>query len=379
MNLPTVFWSVPCFDKRRAQPFPVYNRHFELDWSLLNENQVSDVLAIVNSKTGKTHSPSSLESTVVSIQRSCNQPDNRMLAYRKYFTERGEDAAEDNSLACTSFVCVNLNREYFEDENGVEISNYAMIQHVSGESEPVILGDPDSVLRLSHSPPVNVAEWSEQSANTLAQFLDVVRRICSSEWYRHPQAFTFEIQRGGDSSKFPETAHSKLLEAVFPNDSETLAVLAYFRQLHAKDKLLIRACDIFVRTCGDERKRFWVSERMESFTELIDSPPIPFNATETRRKIIQMFMYGAGLLHANSSHGDDKKLAELIKAQGKHRAVAVFNNCLWDILSIAITLYHVLKRDFDYWTGSCGLTGPTRIDIPTLFDGFTTQVDRGSK
>jgi len=375
MNLPTVFWSVSCFDKRRAQPFPVYNRHFELDWSLLNKQQVCEVLAIVSPKTGKGHSPSGLDSTVIAIQRSRNQPDNRMLAYRKYFTERFEDAAEDNRLACTSFVCVNLNREYFEDENGDEISHYAMIQHVSGQSKPVILGDPDSVLRLSQSTPANVSEWSEQSANTLAQFLDVVRRICCSDWYRRPQAFTFEIQNGGDSSKFPDPADSKLLEAVFPNASETLAVLAYFRQLHAADKLLIRACDVFVRTCGDERKKFWVSERMESFTEMIDSPPIPFNTTETRREIIRMFMYGAGLLHANSSHGDDKKLIELIRSQGKHRAVAVFNNCLWDILSIAITLYHVLKRDFDYWTGNCGLAGPTRLDIPTLFDGFTTQAD----
>ena len=186
MNLPTVFWSVSCFDKRRAQPFPVYNRHFELDWSLLNDQQVCDVLAIVCPKTGKAHSPSGLDSTVISIQRSRNQPDNRMLAYRKYFTERFEDAAEDNRLACTSFVCVNLNREYFEDENGEEISHYAMIQHVSGQSEPVIIGDPDSVLRLSQSTPVNVSEWSEQSANTLAQFLDVIRRICSSDWYRRP-------------------------------------------------------------------------------------------------------------------------------------------------------------------------------------------------
>ncbi len=370
MTLPVVFWSVPCFDKRRENPLPVYNRLFVLDWTSLDTTQTSEVLSILQPDGNKSRSPSSLQASVISIQRSNKGADDRMLAYRKYFVARPENADDEDTAIQQSFTFVNLNREYFEDENGREISHYAMIQHVSGQNEPVILGDVDSVLRLSLCDPVNVNEWSEGRANTIAQFLDVVERICNSRWYRRPPVFTFEIESGGDSTKFPSAADSKLLEAVFPNDSETQSVLAYFRQLHAGDRLLTRTCEAFIRNCGDERRTFWMTERLESFREMVDSAPVPFTDTGTRREIIKMFMYGAGLLHATSNDGADNRLAELIRTQGKHRAVMIFNHCLWDILKIAITVYHVTKREFEHWIGSCGLAPPTRVDMPSLFEGF---------
>jgi hypothetical protein len=293
-----------------------------------------------------------------------------MLAFRKYFLEKAENPVEDNQSLHQSFVFVNLNREYFEDEAGREVSLYAMIQHVSGQEEPVILGDPESVLRLAPSTPINVSQWSEESANTIAQFLDVVERICGSKWYRRPPVFTFEFQSDGDSTEFPAASDSQLLEAVFPDHTETIAVLAYFRQLHAADRLFTRTCETFLRTCGDHRKSLWMTERLESFRCMVDSSPIPFTEMGTRREIIRMFMYGAGLLHANSNDGADVKLAEMIGKHGQHRVVMVFNNCLWDILNDAIAIYHIVKNDFIYWVDSCGLAKPTRIDIPSLFKGF---------
>ena len=379
MTLPIIFWSVPCFDKRRENPLPVFNRLFVLDWSSLTEEQVADVVAILLPARQESHSPSSFDTSVISIQRSNEGPDNRMLAYRRYFVERPERVEDEDTPIQQSFTFVNLNREYFEDEKGNEISHYAMIQHVSGQEEPIILGDVDSVLRLALCEPINVADWTEVSANTIAQFLDVVERICRSKWYRRPPVFTFEFQSGGDSSKFPSASDSKLLEAVFPNDQETISVLAYFRQLHAADRLFTRTCDTFIRICGDERKTFWMTERLESFKEMVDSHPIPFTGIGTRREIIKMFMYGAGLLHATSNDGADAKLAELIRTQGKHRAVLIFNHCLWDILSIAITVYHVVKHDFEHWIGHCGLKCPSRIDIPSLFEGFVKSTNNQGK
>lgn len=378
MTLPIVLWSIPCFDKRREQPFPVYNRLFVLDWSALTVEQVADVISIIQPKR-KSHSPSSLDSTVISISRSHERADDRMLAYRKHFVERTENPSDDNKSLSQAFVFVNLNREYFEDETGEEISHYAMIQHVSGQEEPIILDDPDSILRLAPSSPINVSQWSEESANTIAQFLDVVERIFGSKWYRRPPVFTFEIQSGGDAAKFPTASDSELLEAVFPDHSETIAVLAYFRQLHAADRLFTRTCEAFIRTCGDERIRFWMTEHLESFRGMVDSAPIPFTEMGTRREIIKMFMYGAGLLHATSNDGADVKLAEMIRKHGKHRVVMVFNNCLWDILSEAITVYHVVKREYRNWVDACGLAGPTRIDIPSLFEGFERTEDARSK
>ena len=78
-------------------------------------------------------------------------------------------------------------------------------------------------------------------------------------------------------------------------------------------------------------------------------------------------MYGAGLLHSNSSFGDDRKLADLIKAHGRHNAIVVFNHCLWDFLRIAAQVYNVIRQDYEGWIADHGLEGPGRGDIRTLF------------
>ena len=376
-ELPVVLWSVPCFDKRKEKPFPVYNRSFVLDWESLTEHQIEDVLTILGASQQGKHSPDGLSSSVMSLQRSPRQADNRMLEFRQKFVELADGELGDRMQSATAFTTVNLNREYFEDENGNEITHYEMIQHVSGQSEPIIVGDPDSILRLALSNPQNIDDWDESSANTIAQFLDVVRRICNSNWYRTPHQLTFQVERGGDSTKFPTTQDSELLEAVFPNDSETMSILAYFRQLHTGDRLHQRACDAYINTCGDGRKIWWMTERRDSFNRMIDEPPRPFNVTNTRREIIRMFMYGAGLLHANSSHGDDQRLADLIESNGKHRAVTIFNHCLHDFLTIAIPTYHVIKHEYDNWITTHGLMKPTRVEIPTLFEGFSKPPESG--
>lgn len=373
-ELPLVLWAIACFDRRREKPFPVYNRQFVLDWEALTEPQVVDVLAILDRNQPDRPSPSGFETSVISIERSPSRPDDRMLAYRQHFKEMQDGELESHWQGSSrGFTFVNLNREYFEDENGSEVSHYDMIRHVSGQDEPIIVGDPDSILRLGLSSPREDAGWTTESANAIAQFLDVVKRVCNSEWYARGHSLTFEVQRGRDNSLFPELSESKLLEAVFPNDKETMGVLAYFRQLHAGDKLLIRACDTYVQTCSDGRKNWWINERKEAFKRTVDSPPVPFNVLDTRRDILRMFMYGAGLLHATSNTGDDAKLANLIDSHGKERAVTIFNSCLFDFLSIAVDVFRVVSPDYEHWLDQHSMARPTRVEIPNLFDGFRAQ------
>lgn len=148
-------------------------------------------------------------------------------------------------------------------------------------------------------------------------------------------------------------------------------MLAYFRQLHAGDKLLANAADIYIAHCGDGRKTWWVDERKKNFERLVDSEPIPFQVGSTRREVIRMFMYGAGLLHATSHYGDDRRLAELIEAHGRHNAVTIFNHCLYDLLAVAVQVFHVIRQDYENWVSEHGLKGPGRDDIGTLFESKT--------
>jgi hypothetical protein len=171
----------------------------------------------------------------------------------------------------------------------------------------------------------------------------------------------------------PHVDSTDLIESIIPNVRETQSVLAYFRQLHAADKLFIRACDAFVATCSDKTRNDWVDDQKRSFKEMIDSPAIPFGEKYSPREIIAMFMYGARLLHSESNRGDDTRLSEFIREQGIHRVSCAFNNSLWNILNYATSTYHVIKRDYDHWLRKCGLAPPTRITIPHLFQNVVAD------
>ncbi len=367
--LPVLLWPISCFDRRRKNPLPVYNRFFWLDWSTLTPQQIAEILAIIEAqKERHIHSPSGLEESVITMSIGAETTDTRMLNYRHLFTEVPENNIEAFWNAREGRNCgfqfVRISREYFEDETGTPISNYEMIQHVSGQEFPIIVGNAESVLRLGAIDPVNVDDWSVERANTIAQFLDVVQRIHRSAWYRSPSVITSLSHKSGDG---------RLLEADFPDDEKTMSILAYFRQLHAGDRLVVNACDAYVHHAGDAHKQWWISERKQTFESLVDSPPMPFNTDgKSRREIVRMFMYGAGLLHSCSNHGDDVALDDFIAKHGKHKMIMIFNSCLMDLYRIAASIFPVIRQDYQHWLNNAGFAPPSRVSISDLFAGFST-------
>jgi len=332
--------------------------------------QTSEILAIVEAKRNREapHSPIGLDETVISMSIDSGSSDMQMLRYRRLFS-----AIPDNDVAAflnhperrdRGFHTISVCTEYFEDETGTPISAYQMIQHVSGYEFPIILGDPRSVLKLGPVSPVHSADWTIEKSNTIAQFLDIVERIRASNWYRSPHFITLLSHK---------TEGSKLLEARFPDHEDTMAVLAYFRQLHAGDKLVAKACDVYIAHVGDERKQWWISERKQTFESLVDSPPALYNTDgKSRREIVRMFMYGARLLHSSSDHGDDAALDSFVLQYGQHKAVMIFNSCLMDFFRIAATIYPVIHQDYHHWVNNEGLAAASRTAIPDLFRGLTS-------
>ena len=219
------------------------------------------------------------------------------------------------------------------------------------------------MLALGPAAQKDTATWNSETANRLAQFLDVVPRIRSSTWLQSLPSISYVAR----SSVPPE-----VLAATVAADDETMAVLAYFRQLHAGDALFTKSVDAYLEHCGDGRKAWWVDERRQAFVAMIDSPPAPWITDgATRREIVAMFMYGGGLLHSDSKHGDEVALQAFVAKHGQHKAVFIFNSCLLDFLRIAVHLYHVVRQDFHHWVAEMGLVGPTRISIQDLFASYS--------
>lgn len=370
-TLPIVVWPISCFDRSRENPLPVYNRWYWLDWSTLSPEQVIEVLTILQLQDRgpeRRHSPEGFDDAVVTMSIQSRASDTRLLEYRQLFAE-----IPDNDIAAfmehenrrdRGFRTVRIGTEYFEDDTGTPITHYEMTQHVTGQEFPIIAGDSQSILRLGPASPVNASDWDSEKANTLAQFLDVVQRIAASQWIKSPVSMTSRSRSSGVK---------ELLEATFPSDENTMSVLAYFRQLHAGDQLLLRSVDIYLAHCADDRKCWWINERKQSFETLVDSPPVPYDTDgKTRRQIIRMFMYGAGLLHSGSQHGDDNALNALIAKHGQHKAVIIFHSSLLDVFSIAVDVYHVVRQEFHYWINDSGLDSPTRFQISELFASYVT-------
>lgn len=371
---PKLFWCIPCFDRRKEKPFPVCQKWYWLDWDELSPEDTEAVTAVLeDQKPKQAFAPNGLGESVTTFYFGHDGTDERWFHYRHLFKEVPENdfVALIPQHGQRTWDMVRVPGEYFEDETGSPITSYEMIQHVSGQEFPIILGDPNSIMRLGTVDPVNVGEWTEEKANTIAQFLDVVTRIWQSRWLH---------QRLSMSAKTDPLGAKELLEAVFPDDHDTMAVLAYFRQLHAGDKLLGNAVDAYVSHCGDRRKIDWVNERKHRFEVLVDSPPTFDTGGKTRREVLQMFMYGARLLHGGTPHQNaDKRLEELISRLGKHETVMMFNMCLRDFYGVANNVYHVVRQDFQHWIDNCSLAAPTRSEITDLFAGYRMEDDRESK
>jgi hypothetical protein len=359
--------SISCFDRRKAKPLPVYNRWYWLDWSELAPDLVAEIASILAEPKGKSHSPTGFDSSVVTMTYGGQSLDGRLLAYRKLFREVPDNDVQA-FLQCDgridrAFRQISFGGDYFEDETGTSITRHEMLKHVTGQEQPIIVGDPKSVLALGPAAPKDTTTWNSEKANRLAQFLDVVQRIRSSTWLQSSPSISY-IAR---SSVPPE-----VLTATVAADDQTMAILAYFRQLHAGDALLTKSVDAYLEHCGDARKAWWVAERRQAFVAMIDLPPAPWITDGvTRREIVAMFMYGAGLLHSESKHGHDVALRAFVAKHGQHKAVFIFNSCLLDFFRVAVQLYYVVRQDFHHWVGAMGLVGPTRISIQDLFASYS--------
>ena len=88
-DLPVLLWPISCFDRRRENPLPVYNRWYWLNWAQLTSQQASEILAIVNAKKSSEsrHKPFGFSETIVTISIGSPNYDFHMLKYRKLFTE----------------------------------------------------------------------------------------------------------------------------------------------------------------------------------------------------------------------------------------------------------------------------------------------------
>jgi hypothetical protein len=361
---PQVTWVIGCFDRSKENPLPVTNKAYVLDWAAVPPNELPLLLEIVQPLIPRDLRNGEVEAWTFS--HSLRRKDSRIREYRRYF--RQSDAADvDGTRQPAVCVGVPYDPDYFEDEVGSPLTLYEALQYMSGGHLPIIMADPDSVLRLGPVKPRNCEHWSTENADTIAHFLEVVRQICRSRWYCLPQLLSHAAEASG--------AH-RLKRAQFPDDESTMSILALIRQFSsnsAKDNLFLRSCNVYLRHCCSPGKQLWFKDCRKTFKSLLDSPPPGSSLKESVQDLIKIFLYGAGLMHSRSDDGDETKLADLIVKYGRADVVMAFHTAMKSVAQVPATVYPVLKQDFDFWLGECGLVEPKRLTITELLASFDSE------
>lgn len=327
-----LWWKVRCLN-RKDRTF--FDRTLLLDPSSLSPEQRFRLMCLV--------------------EHSTSHPGIR--AFRGKFQEVSEEQLARRMHQATAFKSVILD-EYFEDEECNPMGVIELLQALNGSANPIILGNPESVLRLG---PVGIREkdrWSVSCANDIAHFLHLVEQIAGSNWLHSP--LSLESIPGNNDIK-------KIINFERPNAEATAAVVLPIRQLYSEDEAFNHACNWYLRHVADGRKHDWVNERKDGFNRCRESEPFPFNAwNRTTREVVDLFIYGTGLVHRKADKDREAELREAASEYGREQVVIVFNVCCRNLCRYAFDVYHVIRQDFQHWITADGCVGPDKVFVQDL-------------
>jgi hypothetical protein len=351
-------WVIMTFDRRKPK-FPLERRTWFLDWDKISPNERDEILSIIRRPKDDPLPPGLNPFETEQVTLTFSEPDLRMLKYRDRFEERPGFDFNEAKEHYSSFLGVNLGVEYFEDETGKPIKKFEMYRLVTGEENPVIRGDVESVLRLSSMSTKNDAVLDVQESNTISHLVEVVDLIASGSWYNTPPSLT--------SVNNPV---SPSISANRPHGESTSSALIYIRQLYASDTLFNRACGIYCKYCSDRRKVDWIQNLKERFNEFLDAPvgfpPIPEVNVQT---LADSFLYGTGLLHSRKTQKTqewEKCFKMMLEKYGEAHVVMAVHASLRLLLNFVLLAVPVIRQDYKYWFYTGKSVKPTRISLRSI-------------
>lgn len=282
------------------------------------------------------------------------------LRFRPYFIpfDPIELEREQSTEDFAGVQCVPFDIDYVEDENGDPISMYDIYRHVSGEDEPVVLGEVDTVLRRSPAPMMASLDWTEDTSNLFMHFFQIMKVVRGSDWRCTPK-FVKEHRKNG---------FSRLVRRQFPSLEATVAILPFVRQLYASDELFIHCCKAYGRHCGDRACVEWVNNEKRTFCRLLNEPiPMLHDRRTTGRALFNMFLYGAGIMHAQPKGDHGVSLKELVSEYGQTQVLMAFHSSLSSMICCATNTAALMWRDVARWRGENSLPDVSRVILADLF------------
>jgi len=358
----SVSWIIYTFDRKAKKPLPLLRKHYELDWTKASKAEKADILDILKiSPEPKSQIPPDLNNVKCTFSVGVCHPDNRMLKYRHLFVEiQAEDITKvsEQTQRLRSLLSVNLRREYFEDETGTEISMQDIGRLAFG-NDRLILFECENIAKIGPTEMLYPETWSPDKANTIFNFIQVIRVIWNSDWARARSSVSFH--KDGQHEQ-------ELIECTFPQVCSMSSVLTLFRQLYGRDTLMENTCKGYLQHCADGVKKQWIKERHELFDTYGKSRPDFIDGDVTVFQLLNQFLYSTGLVHSASHENinNRKKFSSLVSKYGREMVLLAVNNSFWQILGYSIDVFHIVKQDYEYWIGSGKCAAHDIVDIYSL-------------
>jgi hypothetical protein len=370
VNDKLIYWGIHTLDRTKANPFPLEHRIWCLQWNLVPEQERKEIIAILapdsSSKKLAEHEPKegNQEWTL-----TLAKPDARIFKYRKYFIfQPNFDPSKHTLKVGSSLLPVNLSFEYFEDETGKPISKIEIYRFKTGEANPVIPFDPQSVLQLGPASIRTGVQINQDNSNTIAHWLEIVVFLANSSWYRSPPALTFRTQN--------ETSE---IDSSFPNVGEMHEVALAIRQLYASDQLFNRAVNCHAKICGDSKKVNWVGDIKKWFNNFLDGAnSFPMINGVNVRELLDAFLYGGRIVHANEQDKQER-LQLLIKTHGRAQVVMAVQTSLRRVVDSARLVLPVLNQDYQHWLEIGKCPKPSLMSMSELLSSAKEQIETPNK
>lgn len=281
---------------------------------------------------------------------------------KQLFTQGNFPHFESNEIQSFGGFSVE---DYFEDDSGNGHDLVGLMKIATGQENPIILGEPGSVLRLGPSDIVRKELWDVETANTIAHYLQIVEVIGQGTWLDTELQFTLP----GQSGKVPNFQ--------CPSLSHVYSVLLPIRQLYGDDQTFNKTIKLYLNHVQDDRKRWWIEETKKSFNSFLRSKQGHFAIDNyTVQQLLDLVLYGAGLVHYSRTPIETRvHFKEAIRKHSRERVIFVFlSNCRL-LFNYAVQTYQVIAQDFHSWTTLRQCCKPDLLFVDSLFASRTQETD----
>ena len=330
---PIILWNVRCLHRERKEFF---DRTLQLDPSALTADELSHLLAALAS-SARWH---------------------EALAYRQAFREMQEQEVASLSSEPKALKGFSL-PYYFEDDNGRPIWIEEVMEILTGETY-IVPGRPESVFRLGPSPILCKEEWTVQTANSIAHFLTVCAQLGASRFLRDRLCVTRTSYRDGREEATYE----------FPKTEATSSGLLLIRQLYSdsrRDDAFRRACETYEKHAGNDMKRLWVKHLRESFEAFLKGQPTPRVGSRTRKQVLDLVIYGSGLVHTQSDNNLEQELGAALGEHGCEFVATAFHFCCRGLYQYVLDASYPMMQDLRHWIDAEGCVPPDRPNASRVF------------